>query len=97
MHQLKISVIMQIIKNKKGIGNLNTGMIESMIIGLVLLVVLFVTGSELIPEAQTAGDTLCSSGIPFAGLFSGDGLVFIIVAASLLLVVVFAFLKKGKK
>jgi len=85
-----------LIKHKKGMSLTPSG-IQSFIVVLVLLVVLLKLGANLIPEAQDAGDELCASGVPFASLFSGDGIVFIIVAAALILVIVFAFLKGGKK
>lgn len=74
---------------KKGIG---TGTLTAVIIALVLVTVLFFVAAELVPEAQAAGDALNASGVPLGGLFAGDGVVFVIIMASILLVVVLAFL-----
>lgn len=81
-------------KSKK--GALSTGMINTTIMAIVLLVVLFKLYAELVPEAQSAGDDLNASGVPFGGLFTGNGIVFIVIMAALLLVVIRSFLSKGK-
>jgi len=83
--------------DKKGTFKMDPGIINKMILVLILLVLLFKVGAELIPEAQSAGNELCESGIPFASLFNADGIVFIVLAAALLLVVVNAFLKRGRR
>lgn len=85
---------MNLMKSTK--GNLNTGILNTAILGIVLLVVLFQLYAQLIPVAQTAGDTLCSTSAPLSGLFSASGVVFIIIMASLIILVVKAFLP-GKK
>lgn len=81
-------------KNKK--GALNTGIISTAILGIILLVVLFQLYASLVPTAQTAGNTLNSSGVPLGSLFAGNGLVFIIIMSALIIVVVKAFIPKGK-
>lgn len=86
---------MQLLKSKK--GNLKTGVIEKAIMGIILLVVLFTLYATLLPEAQTAGDTLNESGVPFGNLFTSGGVVFIVIMAALLMVVIRAFMKRGKK
>lgn len=78
-------------------GKLGTGTISAMILGLVLVVVLFQMAATLVPEAQTAGDTLNESGVPLGGLFVSGGVIFIIIMAGLLLVVVNHFIKGGRK
>jgi hypothetical protein len=78
-------------------GRLSEGMLTKAIIGIVLLVVLFQLYSVLVPEAQTAGDTLNASGVPLGGLFTGSGIVFVIIMASLVIVVVRAFMTRGRK
>jgi len=81
-------------KSKKGISE---NYIQGIIIGLVLVVVLFLLLAELVPEAQTAGDALNTSGVPLGSLFASDGVVFVIIMAGILLVVIFAFLKFKKR
>jgi len=77
-------------------GKLSTGMLNTAILGIVLVVVLFQLYATLVPEAQSAGDTLNSSGVPFGSLFGGSGVVFIIIMVSLLIVIVKSFLPSGK-
>jgi len=117
---------MKLMKSKK--GKLSTQMINTAILGIVILVVLFKLYAELVPEAGTQGDLMTDEGrcgtegyvwnssaencrlsnvsgtvinantyeIPLAGLFSSSGLVFIIVMASLVVVVVKAFMPGSK-
>lgn len=80
--------------NKK--GKLGTNTLNTAILAIVLLVVLFQLYANLIPEAQSAGDTLNASGVPLGGLFTGQGIVFIIIMASLIVLVVKSFMPKGK-
>jgi protein-S-isoprenylcysteine O-methyltransferase Ste14 len=83
------------LKSKK--GSIAPGILQTAILGLVLLVVLFQLYAELIPTAQDAGDALCNSGAPLGGLFEGTGVVFVIIMAALIILVVKAFLPGGKK
>ncbi len=76
---------------------LTTDTLNTAILAIVLLVVLFKLYAQLVPEAQTAGDELNASGVPLGSLFSSGGVVFIIIMAALVVVVVRAFLPKGKK
>ena len=78
-------------------GNIGTGVLNTAILGIVLLVVLFQLYAELVPEAQAAGDTLNSSGVPLGNLFVGTGVVFVIIMAALIILVVKSFLPSGKK
>ena len=77
-------------------GKLGTALINQAILGIVLLVVLFKLYATLVPEAQTAGDELNESGVPFGSLFTGSGVIFIVIMAALIIVVVRAFMG-GKK
>jgi len=77
-------------------GKLNTGMLNTAILGLVLVTVLFQLYSQLVPTAQTAGDTLNASGVPLGNLFTSSGVVFVIIMASLIILVVKAFMPGGK-
>lgn len=85
---------MKLFDNRK--GKIGTSMISQAITAIVLLVVLFKLYAVLVPEAQTAGDELNASGVPLGGLFTGNGIVFLIIMAALIFVVVRSFLK-GKK
>jgi len=121
---------MKILKSRK--GKLSSSTVNTAILAIILLVVLFQVYASLVPTAQTAGDSLnasnqcvqagcvydgtgasaaaCINGsgvgnvscaqttttIPLSGLFSGTGVVFIIIMAALIILVVKSFLK-GKK
>lgn len=67
--------------------------IETGIISIVLLVVLFRMYATLVPEAQTAGDELNQSGVPLGDLFGATGVVFLIIMGALIFIVVKSFLK----
>ena len=77
-------------------GKLNTGVLNTAILAIILLVVLFQIYAELVPEAQTAGDTLNATGVPLGGLFTSEGVVFVIIMAALLILVVKAFMPGTK-
>lgn len=77
-------------------GKITTATLNTAIIGIVLIVVLFKLYASLMPEAQSAGDELNASGVPLGSLFSGSGIVFIIIMAALVIVVVTSFMPKGK-
>ena len=77
-------------------GNLSAGMLNTAIISIILIVILFQLYSKLVPEAQTAGDTLNASGVPLGNLFTSSGVVFVIIMASLIIVIVRSFMG-GKK
>ena len=113
--------------NKKGKFGTNT--LNTVVLAIVILVVLFASYAAIVPEAQTAGDSMndsircvdvgcaytaatpgatasCINGtgtgnitcqaqaksIPLSGLFSGTGVVFVIVMAALLILVVKGFM-----
>ena len=57
---------------------LSTKMLAGAIESIVLLVVILLLYSVLVPEAQTAGDTLNASGVPLGSLFASNGVVFVI-------------------
>jgi len=77
-------------------GRLSTGILNTAILGIVLLVVLFQLYAQLIPTAQTAGDSLNSAGVPLGDLFTSSGVVFVIIMASLIILVVKSFMP-GKR
>lgn len=76
--------------NKK--GQIRTGVLQTAILALVLLVVLFQLYANLVPEAQAAGNSLNASGVPLGSLFVGSGVVFVIIMAALIILVVKSFL-----
>lgn len=77
-------------------GKLNTGVLNTAILAIILLVVLFQIYAELVPEAQTAGDTLNATGVPLGSLFVSTGVVFVIIMAALLILVVKSFMPGTK-
>ena len=85
-----------IMKSKK--GKLNTGVLNTAILAIVLLVVLFELYAELVPEAQSAGDDLNTSlaGENLGPLFVSTGVVFTIIMAALIILVVKSFMPGGK-
>lgn len=85
---------MNLLKSKQ--GSITTGTVNSAILGIILLVVLFLLYAELMPEAMDAGDALNESGVPLGSLFVSGGVVFLIIMAALIILVVKAFLKGGK-
>ncbi len=90
---------MQKTLKKKG-QQFGVGIIVGVILAVILVTILFSILAELMPVAQTAGDTLNASGVPLGNLFSGNGVIFLIIMASVLLIVVLFFLKgltKGSK
>jgi len=74
---------------------MNSGIINSAVLGLILIAVLFELAAVLIPQAQTSAETLCDSGIPLASIFQSDGVIILVLVAALILVVVGAVM--GRK
>lgn len=72
------------------------GYINKIIGVLIGVVVLFLLASELVPEAQTAGDTLNATGVPLGSLFTSSGVVFVIIMAAILMAVYRGVSSKGK-
>lgn len=85
---------MNLMKSKD--AKITTGVLNTAILAIVLLVVLFQLYAQLIPEAQSAGDTLNASGVPLGTLFVGSGIVFVIIMAALVILVVKSFMPSGK-
>ena len=69
--------------NKK--GNLSVNGYITTFIGVVILLLVV---AELLPEAQSAGDTLNSSGAPLGGLFASSGVLWIVAMAGILVAVI---------
>ncbi len=122
---------MRLLKSKS--AKLSTGIINTAILVIVLLVVLFQIYAAVVPEAQSAGDLMnvsnrceavgchfnasltpncvlnsstnqsdivgCANNansIPLGSLFSAGGVVFVIIMASVIVLVVKTFMKGGK-
>lgn len=71
--------------------------ITGFVTGIVGVIVTILLASELIPEAQTAGDTLNSSGVPLGNLFASDGVIFTVIMAGIFIAiagVAFAYTKR---
>lgn len=64
---------------------------------IILVVVLFLMFAELVPEAQSAGNTLNESGVPLGTLFTGDGVMILLIMVGLLLTVLKVVLPSSKK
>lgn len=77
-------------------GALQPNILNTAILSIILLVVLFTLYSELVPEAETAGDALNASGVPLGSLFVSGGIVFLIIMAALVILVVKAFMPGNK-
>lgn len=56
--------------------------------GFIGILVLFTFVAASVGDVQSAGDDLCNSGIPLGTLFAGTGIVFLLIAAGLLIKVV---------
>ena len=81
------------IRKKGQIANRVTGAVEA----IVLVVVLFLLFAQLVPEAQTAGNTLNASGVPLGSLFSGTGVMILLIMVGLLLTVLKVVLPGSRK
>jgi hypothetical protein len=88
---------MDMVSTKRGEVGLGAGTIRTAIIAIVMLVVLFKLYASLVPEAQSAGNELNSSGVPLGSLFTSNGVVFIIIMVALIIVIISAFLPKKWK
>lgn len=88
---MQIAKLKKMLKSRAG---LSTGMVNTAIMAIILVVVLFQLYATLVPTAQDAGQDLNDSGVPLGTLFLPSGIVFVIIMAALLIVVVRSFLKK---
>ena len=80
--------------NKK--GQISSKVTES-VTAIILVVVLFLMFAELVPEAQTAGNTLNASGVPLGSLFTGSGVMILLIMVGLLLTILSVVLPKTRK
>ena len=85
---------MDMLEDKKGqIATRVTGAVEA----IVLVVVLFLLFAQLVPEAQTAGNTLNASGVPLGSLFTGTGVMILLIMVGLLLTVLKVVMPGSRK
>lgn len=86
---------MELFNTKKGqVGGISSrarGAINS-IVGIVVLLILF---ANLIPEANTAGDNLSSTGAPLSNLFQANGFFVVLIMVGLLLSIIALALPGG--
>ena len=80
--------------NKKG---QITSKVTEAVTAIILVVVLFLMFAELVPEAQTAGNTLNASGVPLGSLFAGNGVMILLIMVGLLLTILSVVLPRTKK
>lgn len=74
---------MKFMNKKAQISSRVTSAVEA----IILIVVLFLLFADLVPEAQSAGNELNASGVPLGTLFTGSGVVILLVMVGLLLTV----------
>lgn len=85
---------MKFLKNKRGqISTRVTSAVEA----IILIVVLFLLYADLVPEAQSSGNTLNASGVPFGSLFTGSGVVILLIMVGLLLTVLKVVMPGSRK
>lgn len=84
----------KLFKSKKGqISSRVTSAVEA----IILIVVLFLLFADLVPEAQTAGNELNASGVPLGTLFTGSGVVILLIMVGLLLTVLKVVMPGSRK
>ena len=70
--------------------------VTSAVEAIILIVVLFLLFADLVPEAQSAGNSLNASGVPLGTLFTGSGVVILLVMVGLLLTVLSVVLPRRR-
>lgn len=87
--------ISKLLKSKKGVS---TNVISSNVEKIILVVVLFLVVAQLLPLLASAGDNISANGGVLGSLFSSStGILTLLVLAGLILLVLGAFLKGGRK
>ena len=71
--------------------------IELSIVAILVMIILYSIFTIMIPEAQTAGNTLNASGVPLGTLFTGNGIMILLIMVGLLLTLLIAALPSSKK
>ena len=85
-----------LIKGKRAQGGISSN-VTSAVEAIILVVVLFLLFADLVPEAQSAGNTLNASGVPLGTLFTGNGVVILLIMVGLLLTILGVVLRRGKR
>ncbi len=70
--------------------------IELAISGIVFILTIYVIFANTVPEIQSSGNDLNSSGVPFGQLFASDGVVVLLIMLSLVFVVLKIPFKNSK-
>ena len=83
---------MKFMNKKAQISSRVTSAVEA----IILIVVLFLLFADLVPEAQSAGNSLNASGVPLGTLFTGSGVVILLVMVGLLLTVLSVVLPRRR-
>ena len=71
--------------------------VTSAVEAIILIVVLFLLFADLVPEAQQAGNELNASGVPLGTLFTGSGVVILLIMVGLMLTVLKVVLPGSRK
>lgn len=74
----------------KRVGTKGAMTVNKWVDGIIAVIVLLLLAAQLVPEAQTAGTTLQSTGAPLSGLFAPGGIVILLIMAG-----VFYFIYKS--
>ena len=83
---------------------MNINIIKTALMGIIILTVLFQFYADAVPLAQQAGDEINNTGVdgvgvnestlPLSSFFSGQGIVFLLIMAALLILVIRSFMDK---
>lgn len=86
----------ELMKSKRAQGGISSS-VTSAVEAIILVVVLFLLFADLVPEAQSAGNTLNASGVPLGTLFTGSGVVILLIMVGLLLTILNVVLRRGRR
>jgi hypothetical protein len=78
-------------------GNLTEGSIEKYIYIIILVIILFQVLAVMYPLGTTAGAALNSSGFPLGSFFVSGGVIWLLLAAAVVILLVRSFMSKSKK
>jgi len=67
-----------------------------LIISLVIIVVLMQSYATTVPLLQAAGNSINQTEVPMGGLFSGQGVIMLIMMLSLAILIIKNMIKRGK-
>ena len=93
VREIKTPSRLNFLRSRKGVSE---AIIYKAILAFVGITVLFLLVANLLPVAQDAGDELANTSAPLSSLFAGNGVVFVLIMASLVLLVIKAFMPQGK-